>query len=121
MSDSDCDMPEFSFVSEPRARIKHRCCECTAPIRVGEKYVRCSGKWAGDVSTFKQHTLCAEACESIRDNSGECIAFGSLKEWWSEAGNDSKYHIKNKTKYSEHYIEIRKMLAVIFKRERIGM
>lgn len=81
----ECEIPEFSSIREPVARAPRKCCECLAPIDKGEKYVYVVMKFDGELETFSQHTLCADACRAIRDNDGECIPFGDLKEWLSEA------------------------------------
>lgn len=108
----DCELPEFANAADVRARKDHKCCECRATIRRGERYTRCSGKWDGQVSTYKQHDLCARACEFYRDNIGEdCLPFGSLFEWWRDDG-------KRNDKRDENYAEIRVMLAGILKRKR---
>lgn len=112
MSYSDCDLPSFYDVREVKAKKTHHCCECSAPILVGEAYTYCLGKWSGDFQCYKQHNLCANACRWIRDQSDDgCIAFGSLKEWFHE---DRRYSEKNHPKT----VEIRNMMAKIFKRER---
>ena len=112
---ADCEILEFSSIVEPIARSVHKCCECSAPINTGERYVKCSGKWDGDFSMFKQHELCARACEHIRDNSdGECIGFGALLEYY----RDVIYHQgwKDKLRPSSHVL--RNMLAGILRRKR---
>lgn len=58
----DGDRPEFYVESTPRARKEHKCCECGRTITVGEKHQAASGKWDGDISTYR---TCAE-CVEIR-------------------------------------------------------
>jgi hypothetical protein len=81
----DYDMPKFMRVSEHVSRKQHRCCECHAPILVGEKYVRITGKWDGEMNTFRQHDLCARACEFVRGTINQCLCFGELFEFDQEA------------------------------------
>jgi len=86
---SECYIPEFYRVIEPTAKKPHACCECSAPILKGEKYVYVSAKWEGQFSVEKQHLLCANACRLVRDegfNADECLYFGQLFEWWNECG-----------------------------------
>jgi len=59
----DWVMPDFFTETAPRARKTHRCCECHKEIAVGERYQRVSGKWDGDVQSFK---IC-EPCRRIRE------------------------------------------------------
>jgi len=81
MNNGYCESPEFVCVTEPIARKRYFCCECHQPIHIGEKHVRCSGKRSNGIFTERQHTLCAEACECIRDSTGECLSFGGLFDY----------------------------------------
>lgn len=109
---TDCEMPAFYTWSEPVARKTHRCCECHAPILKGEKHYRVTGKWDGDVSTLRQHLVCMEACMLIRDEfGGDCIAFGSLLEEFSEMRFDGWYPTQEK--YDEAWKRLRHLIAVI--------
>lgn len=108
-----CDVPEFYATSEPVARKQHKCCECKAPILIGEKHVYCRGKWDGELSTYRQHSLCCQACEWIRDKLGDggCIGFGMLNEEFGEIRHDyDKDHQRMKP--------LRDMMARILWRER---
>jgi hypothetical protein len=109
----ECDVPDFYNWSEPVARKEHRCCECSAPIRKGERHFIATGKWDDTLQTFRQHTLCMEACVFIRDklNGSECICFGGLWEYYDE----SKWQCD---KGHPVWQELRKMLADIKRRER---
>jgi hypothetical protein len=109
----ECDIPDFYNWSEPKARKKHRCCECRAPIEKGEKHFAATGKWDSEIQTFRQHLLCMEACMFIRDklNANECICFGGLWEWCDE----SKWQCD---KTHPVWRELRKKLADIKRRER---
>lgn len=112
---SHCDLPEFYDWSEPVARKVHRCCECDALINKGEKHFHASGKWGGEVSSFRQHLLCMEACMFIRDelNGGDCICFGELREW----ADESMYSYDRRSPHQD-WKKLRSMLAQIKKRER---
>lgn len=110
----ECDLPQFFNVKEPIARKQYHCCECRAKIEPGEKYVYCIGKWDGDLSTYRQHLLCANACRHIRDESdGECIAFGGLKEHMGEM-----YWHNGAIKRRPNHAILRKMYVDILRRER---
>ena len=114
-----CDLfPEVWRATVHVARKQHRCCECRVPILPGEKYTYCFGVWEGRKDIYKQHDLCATACEYVRDNiqSGNCIPFGSLKEWWGEY--KSCVSPMGEHKVREPLKDIRLMLAKIFRRER---
>lgn len=109
-----CDIiHEFYSHSEVKARKRHPCVECLAPIEPGEVHFRYTGKWDGVISSGRQHLLCMEACMHIRDklNGGECICFGALKDWMHEYRLDLDRH-------NEAVKQIRSMLARILWRER---
>lgn len=89
---SDCELPAYYVCSEPVARKKHGCCECSAPIQIGEKHLCVSACYEGNPERFRQHFLCAEACMLVRDaglNDDECLMFGGLFEFWLEKDNFS--------------------------------
>lgn len=111
---SECSIPDFYTHSEPVARKRYRCVECSAPILKGEQHFKCTGKWDGDLSTHRQHLLCMEACMLIRDEiEHECIGFGELRDWVGEYHFDLKAY---KTKPSVK--KLRSLLARIRLRER---
>lgn len=88
---SDCELPQYYVCKEPVARKVHHCCECSAPIDTGEKHLRVNACWVGLPGTFRQHLLCAEACEFVRDsglNDDECLPYGGLWEYWAETRNE---------------------------------
>jgi hypothetical protein len=114
---SECDLPEFYDYSEPVARKKHVCCECSAPIDNGEKHFHCVGKWNGDFQTYRQHLLCMEACMLIRDkfNDHECIAFGELQEFFEELTRDQ--YDRERQRNNESWKRLRSLIARILWRE----
>jgi hypothetical protein len=108
-----CDvMPVFYDATERVARKQYKCCECSAPILMGEKHLVCCGKWENKISTYRQHLNCAAACMMIRDefNDGECVGFGELKEWWAESCRFDRHH--------EEWKKFRGILSRILRRER---
>lgn len=89
---SDCEIAQYYVCKEPVARKIHKCCECSAPIEVGEKHLRIDACWENRPGRYRQHLLCAEACEYVRDsgmNDDECLSFGELWEFWR---SDSPYY-----------------------------
>ncbi len=113
-----CELPTFYSHSEPIARKRHLCCECSAPILPGEKHFRGAGKWDGDFHEHRQHLVCMEACITIRDDfyGGECIGFGCLKEEFDEILCDRWY--TERDRYKPSWIKLRHLMAVIRWRER---
>jgi hypothetical protein len=57
------DGAEFFNEKRQRARIEHRCSECSRKILAGEMYERVVGKWNGTFSVYK---TCLD-CLSMRD------------------------------------------------------
>lgn len=64
----DYDAPEFHRRTTSKARKQHKCCECCAPIFIGEKYEYVIGKWEGQVDTFKTCQLCADLRIWVENN-----------------------------------------------------
>ena len=84
---SDCEIAQYHKCQERVARKPHKCCECSAPINSGEKYLQVNACWDNQPFVGRQHLLCAEACEFVRDsgiNDDECVYYGGLKEWYAE-------------------------------------
>jgi hypothetical protein len=111
----ECELPQFYSTSEPVARKRHRCCEYVSPIEVGEKHFVGVGKWEDRFNTYRQHILCEQTCEFIRDhfNGRECIGLGTLFERLHE----DVYEIR-RFKETEKGKQLRSMIAKIIKRER---
>lgn len=110
MSYCDIETPEFYAEDFPVARKVHRCCECSAPINVGEKHLYVRAKQDGEFWRERQHMLCRELCMHIRDELGECICFGGLKEEWQDG--DWNFGPKAEKR------KARTLYARILKRER---
>lgn len=73
-----CDVhPDFIRYACPVARLVHTCDECYRPIMRGEQYVLTTGKWDGDVATYKAHELCELLARMLRDDDG-CWLMGQL-------------------------------------------
>jgi hypothetical protein len=114
---SDCEIPSFYSHKERLARKTHKCCECTATILPGEKHFFVTGKWDGKINRYRQHLLCEEACEFIRDSfvDYECIGYGSLWEWYCDAKDWLNDPLHKKKEDSKAF---RAMMAKILWRER---
>jgi hypothetical protein len=74
---SDYDQPEFINVYERKARKSHRCSECGGIINKGERYKYISGKWDGDVASYKR---CSDCLALLCDLHCACVAFGNLEQ-----------------------------------------
>ncbi len=117
---SYCEWPVFYGESFPKARKAHHCCECSAPIEVGEKHLYWRGKWDGDFSAGRQHMLCREVCMFLNKDNSDCFAFGDLWEYWRDHGYADKDWIKRCTNpaYLAELPRARGMIAAIKWRER---
>jgi hypothetical protein len=86
-----CELPSCVTYAKPKARKRHKCCECGGLILEGETYVRVSGIWDGEPERFK---TCIE-CEALRNEADknsldpdEMTPFGYLSETLSEMGDE---------------------------------
>jgi hypothetical protein len=70
---------EFFSQEHPKARKKHKCIECKRVIPIGEKYEKCSGKYADDFFSVKTCIMCKEIRDSF--NCDGSFIFGEL---WSD-------------------------------------
>lgn len=106
----ECELAKVYNAIERTARKEYVCRECGVAIAKGERYLNCSGLWEWGYETHRQHLICAEACELVRDhlNDNECIPFGYLMEWYWEA----KWQFKD-SRDNEWVMKFRKLMAVI--------
>lgn len=83
-----CDAPEFYRVVNRKARKKHKCCECSSTIEIGEIYRIDSLKEEGEICSFKS---CLD-CGSVRDWASrqpdeDCgVEFGALMAHCANSG-----------------------------------
>lgn len=104
---SYCEMPEFFSEAIHKARKDYKCCECGYPIRKGTKYWKCQGKWDGEISSYKQHIECRDACYSFQTGDpDDCVPFGGLRDflekaWCSVRFQDKRGYVKNTRSESE--------------------
>jgi len=69
--------PSVQWVSRPKARRPHRCCECRGTIPPGETYERFEGVWDGQFSAYKTCTDCTDLRSTTCPDGWQ---FGSLYE-----------------------------------------
>lgn len=96
---SDCERPEFYHETFPVAHKRHRCVECLVWIEPGDHYVKCVGKWDGEVSINPQHWPCYHISRFVNlelklDSEG-CIEFGGVRE---ALNNYTQYDDEDNTK-----------------------
>lgn len=61
MCSCDGDGPSAFWESRPKAKQRHKCCECSGWIEPGETYWRVRGIWDGESRTYK---MCAD-CDAL--------------------------------------------------------
>lgn len=96
-----CNLPEFSNRATPVARKDHKCGECGGMIPRGRRYVSYTGRWDGEVATYRFHRTCwqiREACHRhLTSEAGgrfrpeEMPAFGRLVEWTAYDAQEGAY------------------------------
>lgn len=77
-SDYGGSIPDFYSVVIRTARKPHRCCECDTEIKPGERHEYATGKWDGEIDTFRTCLMCV----SIRQH---FCPQGSLHQGLDEA------------------------------------
>ncbi len=115
----DCEIAQYYKWKERTARKDHACCECSALIKAGEKYLQVNACWDNRPDVYRQHLLCARACELVRDtgmNDDECVYYGGLFEWWDQAKDDC--WIWDDVRAHPDFKRLREMLYRIRRRER---
>jgi len=94
----------------PRARRAYTCCECSGPIRVGERHHKVSSLFDGSWSTSRSHERC-HAISSLLQADCDVYCVGMLRECLhaQSAGylpEDLRPYAKGLMfKFSEHYYE----------------
>ena len=88
---SYCITPEFMTVRRvQRSRRLHRCCETGKVIPAGAPAVLISGKWDGDVRTYRMRpevwSLWGKVDSQLRQvrDWDDCLEFGGLRDHFAE-------------------------------------
>lgn len=81
----DYEHPDFCTTTNPVAKKQHYCSECQHPIYPGENYERVSGKWDGEVITFKICTFCQDLKNYTSEITEYEFGLGNLHEEMREA------------------------------------
>lgn len=85
----DYDPPEFFWCRTPKARKEHKCGECGIKILKGEIYQVFTGKWDGNMDTYKSCLPCAQLYDYAQKNEipvegtyshTGCLYYGELQE-----------------------------------------
>lgn len=76
----DCELPSVFNQTNPRARKRHRCCECRGWIEIGERYEYSWGIWEGDANAYKTCDGCAKLRDELSKLSDCCVPFTGVHE-----------------------------------------
>jgi hypothetical protein len=110
-----CELPVCIAEAKPKARKRHKCCECGGLIMEGEQYIRVSGIWDGEPERYKVCVDCdalrTEADRNVRDPE-ESTAFGYLAETLSEM---------NDKELSKRFAEVKAKRRPAFKTEAVAL
>ncbi len=87
----DYDLPDFYDKRLVKARLPHYCSECGCVIAPGEQYERVSGKWDGEVYTFKTCRQCRQIRNEFSTMKCFCWAHGGLWEAVQEQLAEADY------------------------------
>jgi hypothetical protein len=116
MSYCECDYddyegPEFFVMHVVKARKPHRCYECGGPIFAKEKYKRSTGKWDGEVITYRECCGCMEMREwaEISVPCFCCNLLGDLHETIREMVEDVRHTVPGFFfEYGRRYIKLKR-------------
>lgn len=60
------EQPEFYHESKVKATKDHRCVECGAKVPKGRWHIKATGKWEGEVCSYRFHKTCHELTVLMR-------------------------------------------------------
>jgi len=102
----DCDYAESPSVfheTRPKARKRHKCCECRGWIEPGEFYERYDGIWDGRADCNKTCLDCVQLrADIMAAEKCHCFVFGNLHEHASEV-----------QEYRDRYVAIMEKRGVV--------
>lgn len=82
----DGEMPDFYKSKLVRARKPHRCVECGSAITPGEEYESATGRWEGEIDTYRTCSRCLDLRGSLRAyDPAECIPHTCLGDTVQDA------------------------------------
>jgi len=105
------DYPQPDFYSEKvvTGRKDHRCCECGTEISKGEKHESVSGKWEGEMNTYRTCLPCVALRNRIAD--GGCFCFSGLGDELSYGDYDECDDVKAYRDRSERAYQAKRQLS----------
>jgi len=83
-------METLSQSKETKARIQHRCDFCNDRIVIGEKYIKSTHAYNGQVYDWKTHKYCSKLANRLKmyDDCEEGVTMDDFMELVSEKHND---------------------------------
>lgn len=88
----DYPTPEFYNQSMVKGRNNYSCCECGCTIPKGDRHESVSGKWEGDMRTFRTCLPCVALRDRIAD--GGCFCLTGLSDELSYGDYDECDDVK---------------------------
>jgi hypothetical protein len=80
----DYDPPDFVREAHHAARKQHGCSECGRTIQPGERYLKVTGKWDGQISVCKRCPHCDAVSNALKERLPcYCIVYHGL---WLDEG-----------------------------------
>lgn len=109
--------------TETKARKVHRCDFCAERIAIGDKYIKSTHKYEGDVYDWKTHDYCSELASTMKlyDDADEGVGQDDFMEAVSEKYNDlliNQFTDNDAEKYKEivkqlHEVRFRQKLHYV--------
>ena len=94
MCSCDATQPKFFMETFHKAQVKHKCCECNCTIEIGERYHKATGKWDGDIETFKTCSDCLAIHDELSNYPCYCKVFEELHDTTFKYLNEFDYMSK---------------------------
>ena len=80
MCNCDLEYPKFYLERRRTAKATHECSECHQAILPKTEYIAISGKWDGEISTYKQCLSCNMISKHYQKTENCRVALGELFE-----------------------------------------
>lgn len=87
VAESGENQPEFFTSLIRKAKKEHVCGECKSVIKKGERYEYASGKWDGEIDSYKTCLSCVDVRDEVIRETGYYPYFGMVGCAYSEMIN----------------------------------
>lgn len=85
LGDYDGDAAQFYNEKLVTARKAHVCYECQEPIAKGQQHERVTGKWDGDIRTYRFCAGCWEILHEFSEDGAMCfgVTWDTFRDEWN--------------------------------------